>query len=206
MNKEKYILVPCSNRKSNNKGESSDLTKLSFNSQLFDIRKSIVEKYINSDYSFYCDKTKQVRRHILSAGLDWEDCLQASKRYTGIIYSQIDENNWQNANKVLIISPLWGIIKPEDKIPNYSLMMTDRVFFRDETSSIAIWNLWRPALDKILEGLNQNQSNPYTLLFQKCSKGFSSKTRDSFIRPITERNDNYGYNKGIWLNQFLTNN
>ncbi len=97
-------------------------------------------------------------------------------------------------------------IKPDDKIPNYSLMMTDRISFKNEYSSRVIWDLWRPALDKILEDLNQSQSNLYTLLFQKCSMGFSMKTRNSFVRPITKRNDNYGYNNGIWLNQFLTNN
>lgn len=207
MEKNKYILVPCTSRKSELEGHPSMLSELSFHQQLYEIRKYLIDKYIDSDYTFYCDGANNQVRHLIGTReLNWKSCLPAYKRYTGILFSQVELSNWQKANNVLIVSPLWGLIRPNDKIPNYSLMMTDRISFKNEHSSIVIWNLWRPALGKILEDLNKGQSNPYTLLFHKCSMGFSMRARNSFVRPITERNDNYGYNNGIWLNQFLINN
>ncbi|WP_291402548.1 hypothetical protein [Daejeonella sp.] len=104
MSSKNKILVPCTSRKSDAKGEKSNLDDLSFN-QLNSARKFIVDKYSNSDYDIIVDRTRNIHRHDNnSRTLDWDNCLPAYQRYTGIIFSKVEEQNWQKADNVLFVS------------------------------------------------------------------------------------------------------
>jgi cytoplasmic iron level regulating protein YaaA (DUF328/UPF0246 family) len=204
MDKYKNILVPCTSIKSDAKGVKSDLISLSFHEELYQQRKQIIDLYTHADCiicgrNFIKEESTAPKRN-----LDWENCLPACQRYTGVIYSHVEAQNWQKADNVLIVSPLWGIIRPQDKIPNYSLEMCDFLIDKKNNIHTRIWKLWRPALDNLINKLTKNQK-PYTLLYKKCSLGFEVNTRNTFESPITNWNDNYGHNKGRWLNNYLSN-
>ena len=204
MNTRNNILVPCTNRKSDAQGEKSSLADLSF-TQLNSVRKFIVDKYLNSDYDIIVDRTRNIHRHDNnSRTLDWDNCLPAYKRYTGILFSKVEEQNWQNAHNVLFVSPLWGIIKPHDKIPKYTLEMTDFLSSETHNFNSAIWRFWRPVLDELINELSDSQTT-FSLLYNKCSHGFSVDTRNSFESPVIQWRDNYGHHKGEWLNDYLSN-
>ena len=204
MDYNKNILVSCSSRKSNVKGVKSDLTSLSFHNELHQTRKYIIDRYLNGDCNFWDTKTNQKRNLCPSKSLDWGNCLPAYKRYTGIVYSHVEKCNWQKADNVLIISPLWGIIRPEDKIPHYNLQMSDLLISEKNHTETAIWRVWRPVLDDLLVKLSKNIP-PYTLLFNNCSLAFGVNNRNTFESPIPNWNDNYGHHKGKWLNNYLSN-
>jgi cytoplasmic iron level regulating protein YaaA (DUF328/UPF0246 family) len=207
MDRRKYVLLPCTSKKSTELGQEAHLNDLSFDNEFHEIRRYLIEKYLDPDFIFR-DKTSNQDRHLNSTrSLDWKSCLPAHQRYKGPIFSRVDSNNWQNADNVLIVSPLWGIIKPNDNIPDYSLIMTDLIYFKNEQINRGIWELWRMAFDQIFIDLQNNQTikNPITLLFSKCSLGFSKSLRDSFVRPVERWRDNYGFQKGLWLNQYLSN-
>jgi cytoplasmic iron level regulating protein YaaA (DUF328/UPF0246 family) len=204
MDKYKSILVSCSSRKSDAKGVKSELISLSFNEELYQQRKKIVDLYTDTDCiirgrNFIKEKPTAPKRN-----LDWENCLPACQRYTGVIYSHVEARNWQKADDVLIVSPLWGIIRPQDKIPNYSLEMCDFLIDKKNNIHTCIWQLWRPAMDNLINKLTKNQK-PYTLLYQKCSLGFEVNTRNTFESPLPNWRDNYGHHKGGWLNDHLSN-
>jgi cytoplasmic iron level regulating protein YaaA (DUF328/UPF0246 family) len=203
MNTRNDILVPCTNRKSDAQGEKSSLADLSF-TQLNSVRKFIVDKYLNSDYDIIVDRTRNIHRHDNnSRTLDWDNCLPAYKRYTGILFSKVEEQNWQNADNVLFVSPLWGIIKPHDKIPKYTLEMTDVIQSAIHKYNSVIWRIWRPVLDNLITELYPKET-VYTILYQKCSLGFSVDIRNSLESPETVWRDNYGHHKGEWLNDELS--
>lgn len=204
MNSRKNILVPCTSRKSDAQGEKSSLADLSFN-QLYNVRKFIVDTYTDGNYGIISDRTRNINRHdINSRTLDWDNCLPAFKRYTGIVFSKVEEQNWQNADNVLIISPLWGIIKPYDKIPDYTLEMTDVIQSNMHNYNSVIWRIWRPILDNLLTELYPKETI-YTLLYQKCARGFSVDVRNSLERPELVWRDKYGHHRGEWLNDCLSN-
>jgi hypothetical protein len=106
MDKIKDILISCTKSKSNAQGEKSSLADLSFN-QLNVVRKFIVDKYLATDYNVISDRIRNIHRHNDNARtLDWNNCLPAYQRYTGNIFSKIEDQNWQNEDNVLIVSPL----------------------------------------------------------------------------------------------------
>jgi cytoplasmic iron level regulating protein YaaA (DUF328/UPF0246 family) len=204
MNTRNNILLPCTNRKSDAQGEKSSLADLSF-TQLNSVRKFIVDKYLNSDYDIIVDRTRNIHRHDNnSRTLDWDNCLPAYKRYTGILFSKVEEQNWRNAHNVLFVSPLWGIIKPHDKIPKYTLEMTDVIQSDIHKFNSVIWRIWRPVLDNLITELYPKET-VNTILYQKCSLGFSVDIRNSLKSPGIVWRDNYGHHKGEWLNDELSN-
>jgi cytoplasmic iron level regulating protein YaaA (DUF328/UPF0246 family) len=198
------ILVPCTSRKSDAQGEKSSLADLSFN-QLNNVREFIEDTYRNIHYDIISDRSRNIHRHDNnSRTLDWDNCLPAYKRYTGILFSKVEEQNWQNADNVLLVSPLWGIIKPHDKIPKYTLEMTDFLSSETHNFNSAIWRIWRPVLDELINELSDGQTT-FSLLYNKCSHGFSVDTRNSFESPVIQWRDKYGHHKGEWLNDYLSN-
>jgi cytoplasmic iron level regulating protein YaaA (DUF328/UPF0246 family) len=204
MDKIKNILISCTKSKSNAQGEKSSLADLSFN-QLNGVRKFIVDKYLATDYNVISNRIRNIHRHNDNARtLDWNNCLPAYQRYTGIIFSKVEDKNWQNADNVLIVSPLWGIIKPHDKIPKYTLEMTDIIQSTIHKYNSVIWRIWRPFLDNLITELYPKET-VYTLLYNKCSLGFSVDVRNSLESPEIVWRDNHGHHKGEWFNDEFSN-
>ncbi len=101
--------------------------------------------------------------------------LPAIRRYTGVLYDAMDAGSLKAAERrrlrgsVLIVSGLWGLVTPEDPIPDYRLKMGSSLgrlgvlstWWRHDLSAAlaeraagrAVWNLlpnehaaaWRPA-------------------------------------------------------------
>jgi len=59
--------------------------------------------------------------------------MQAIKRYSGVSYEYLDFNSLNEASKeyigqnLLIFSNLYGILAPNDKIPNYKLKQSEKI-------------------------------------------------------------------------------
>lgn len=203
MKTEKNIIISCSSRKSKETGIKAKLSDLSFD-QLFETRSYLSECYLDPDYDFISERRLNALRHQnICRCLEWNNCMPAHSRYTGKVFSQVQEHNWQKADKVFILSPLFGIIKPKDKIPYYKLKMSDILFSEKHNINIPIWRLWRSVLDELMVELSNNEIT-YSLLFNKCSLGFGVNTRNSFESPVANWRDNYGHHKGEWLNNQLS--
>jgi len=71
----------------------------------------------------------------------------AMKRYRGSLYQQIDDEVVEGImlgrfSNLLIVSALFGMIKPTDKIPDYDLMMKDMA-----PNGTYIYNYWKSAFE-----------------------------------------------------------
>lgn len=77
--------------------------------------------------------------------------LPARQRYTGVLYRELDPASLPAAARrrldaqVLIVSGLWGLVAPEDPIPDYRLKMSARL---DPLGRLSTW--WRPAITTAL--------------------------------------------------------
>lgn len=106
--KSQIYLIPCCKAKAPGGNQVSVLQNLSFNELLYSCRKKILTMYNNAG----------------NPPLNWEECLPAVDRYNGTIYTPaVKALINANPDKFLIVSALFGIIKPKDLIPNYDLTM-----------------------------------------------------------------------------------
>lgn len=73
--------------------------------------------------------------------------LPAIERYTGVLYGELDAGGLPAAARrrldagVLVVSGLWGLVAPQDPLPEYRLKMGARL---DPFGRLATW--WRPVL------------------------------------------------------------
>jgi cytoplasmic iron level regulating protein YaaA (DUF328/UPF0246 family) len=67
--------------------------------------------------------------------------------YTGVLFQhlRLHELPARARNRVLIFSALWGVVRPDDRIPAYKLPIGDRL---DGFPPLASW--WRPRLAEVL--------------------------------------------------------
>ncbi|GIL21898.1 MAG: hypothetical protein BroJett042_04110 [Bacteroidota bacterium] len=159
-------IITCSARKNPGGNQPSALVNLSFNETLFSCRETLLNMY-------------------LAAGnppLNWDECLPAVNRYNGIIYTPAVRGLMMaNPGKILIVSALFGIIKPMDLIPNYDLSM-DSILL-----GIRVNDFWRDAynncekcvLNKVLNQINVKKTNDtfvhlLSKSYQKAFCGFTN--------------------------------
>lgn len=76
----------------------------------------------------------------------------AIERYTGVLYDALDaaslpaEAADRLRREVLVVSGLWGLVRPDDPIPDYKLAMGARL---PGLGRLALW--WRPHLGPLLD-------------------------------------------------------
>ena len=121
MKKIKILIPPSEGKLSGGKYEKlstiSDITKILINginsykddlSKLYGVTGKALEKAIRTN------------KNILSSMT-----LPAIERYSGVVYKAIDYNSIENKNlfdeRVLILSALFGLLSPKEKIPDYKL-------------------------------------------------------------------------------------
>jgi len=141
--------------------------------QLLDnYRLQLIHFYSNLslDDAFICLKnrgnTEDIRRK--NAKHAWQTNLkilesrtmQAIDRYQGYLYKSINGNligqfGRNQITNVIIVSALLGLISPTDLIPNYELMMIDKIENKE------VWRFWMNRL------LNEKIRNKLKLLFSK---------------------------------------
>jgi len=87
-----------------------------------------------------------------NAGLLQAPAAPAAEVYTGVLYERLrlPELPAEARGRVLIASALWGVVRPDDRIPAYRLSISARL---PRIAGLATY--WRPALQKALpdEGL-----------------------------------------------------
>ena len=83
----------------------------------------------------------------LDPGLRSAPTARASAIYTGVLYQRLrlPELPLRARRRVLIASALWGMLRPDDRIPAYKLSISARL---PRVGGLAAY--WRPALSKAL--------------------------------------------------------
>lgn len=78
--------------------------------------------------------------------------MPAIERFTGVLYDELDVSSLtardrkRLANQVLIFSGLWGVVRPDDPIPDHRLKMNVAI---PPIGRVSTW--WKPALTSALE-------------------------------------------------------
>ena len=85
----------------------------------------------------------QVEEVAVDAALRTAPAGPAAEVYTGVLYDRLGlpELSARARRRVLIASALWGVVRPDDRIPYYRLSAKARL---DGIGPLAAW--WRPAL------------------------------------------------------------
>lgn len=83
----------------------------------------------------------------LDPGLRCARAARARSVYTGVLFQhlQLDALGGRARNRVLIFSALWGVVRPDDRIPAYKLPIGDRL---DGFPPLAAY--WRPHLEAVM--------------------------------------------------------
>lgn len=132
----------------------------------------------------------------LGKKLNWSETIPAHKLYTGRLYKKVNQENWKKERTdVLIVSALFGLLKHNELIPYYNVVMTDKIPGSDEIIS----TYWRK------HNLNQYiiNRNIVDLLFSKYRKAFNEQGNSIGEIPNVKWRDKYGTHKGEWLNEQL---
>ncbi len=126
------LLPPSEGKASPGSGGPADLSQLAF-PELTKLRERLIRG--------------------VDPGLREAPAAPAAEIYTGVLFAQLGLTGLppRAREHVLIASALWGVVRPDDRIPSYSLNMGGRV--RRLKGGLAAF--WRPALTRYLpdEGL-----------------------------------------------------
>lgn len=174
-----YIIISCSRKK-------CDVSKLqACENSISKLRFPELKKY------------REELIDMLNLKLDWKNTIPAYKLYQGILYSQIEQQNWEKSNvNVIIVSALFGLILHDDKIPYYNIYINSKLPVLD--TSIALF--WKKAnLQRFI-----SPQNDIDLLFNTYRKIFNIKDKYIATSPKDHWKDNYGFEKGKWLNNQLS--
>ncbi len=129
--------------------------------------------------------------------------MNANERYMGLIYKPISKETWNkisNSDSVdlLIFSALYGLLKFNDPILNYNVMMTD-----DIEDRIKLNKWWRinEIGSVLIDYIKRNNIvNVYNLLSNSYSTAIGNTLNDfETIKPSLPRG--YGLEKGHWIEE-----
>jgi cytoplasmic iron level regulating protein YaaA (DUF328/UPF0246 family) len=114
----------------------------------------------------------------------------ASEVYTGVLYDRLDlpgmsaRGAGRAEEDVLIASGLWGMLRPDDRIPNYRLPAKAKL---PGVGGLAAF--WRPRLDQALGGAGFDESGSIVLDMRSGAYASFWKPRNAElipVRPFTE--------------------
>ena len=122
-----FLLPPSEGKKSDNKYNSEDL---SFELEKpLEIAKNVTEKDLK------CKGDRFLEWVELNKNIEKSETNEAINRYSWVMYNAIDYNNMQDSwmnffdEKFLILSGMYGVVKPLDKIWNYKLPIDTKWLF-----------------------------------------------------------------------------
>ena len=176
-------LIPCSSKKNcmvnDIDVQISSLENLNEFKGLYELRKELINK--------------------LSINLNWNFTKPALEVYNGKIYIEIKrENYWlKPKTDIIIVSALFGLLKPTELIPYYNVKMDSFI----PNTKMKISKFW----------LNNNlfsflpECNNVDLLSKPYRKAFNNKNIHIGQEVNEKWKDNYGKHKGVWLNKQLEN-
>jgi hypothetical protein len=192
-------LISCSSEKNHANGQPSSLLNLSFSDILLPCRKLLISYY-----------------EAINGPLDWGNCMPAHERYVGrTLYSQAIRNAISaNNNQVLIVSALFGLIRPNDLIPDYNLQMKDilnhqyvNTFWREQNETCK-----KCILNEVLFSIKTDKnhyvnllSEPYQNAFCGFSKGDDVQLNyvPDLIKPPVKEEVNFNNRMGHWKRDYL---
>lgn len=92
--------------------------------------------------------------------------------YTGVLYDRLGLGDLPDGNQVLIASPLWGLLRPSDRVPPYRMPMSAQLPGVERLAK-----LWRPTVTEILgsrdELIIDMRSGAYTQVWGPKNRGVS---------------------------------
>lgn len=176
-----FILIPPSEAKNPSEDEQTFLlNKLSFNS-LNKKRSKIIDYLSEQNFSvenytsiFDISTRNYEKINALNSNIKNSKVLSSIERYTGVLYDYLDYSNLDEKDKiefnksVIIFSGLFGLLRPEDKIPNYKLKMATKLFDDKKLSKY-----WNKEITNVLKGQLNDQivcnmlPNEFMLAFDK---------------------------------------
>ena len=151
----KILLAPS---ESKNAGGNSrfDIGKLSFDESLGALRAELWDKYLSvfksGDEAQICALTGLKKPEIF----DFSTSLEAILRYSGVAYDYLDYGSLDKDAKdfleqnLLIFSNLFGVLKPNDKVPCYKLKQGEKC------AGIEVANYYKSVLSAVLDKYLQN--------------------------------------------------
>lgn len=137
-----------------------------------------------------------INRLGISNELDWSNTVPAYQLYFGKLYKKVLKENWIKQNTdIVIVSALFGLLRPTDLIPNYNIVMDQKIPDTGEK----IHQFW------FEQKINQYilPENAIDLLFSKYRLAFNKNGREIGKSPDITWRDKYGSHKGEWLNEQL---
>ena len=192
----KLYLIPCSGKDSTQLKpfDSGYMGDLCFEKELGEHRKVLIKRLETTGIH---TRVKKGVQHV-----DFSQRAPAYKFYNGHLFSAAQSCEWdENQTKsVYIISALFGIIRADDYIPMYDLVMTDKL------GNITPQGFWNGKLDSIIASLSNNATNViYNLLSGDYLASLKEAKRllsEPNIKFITNRDRNSMPGKrGKWLGE-----
>jgi len=121
------LLPPSEGKTAPEAGAPVDLGSLAFAAELGEQREELLD--------------------VLDPGLREAPAAPAAEIYTGVLFKRLELPKLpaKARRQVLIASALWGVVRPDDRIPHYKLPPKEKL---DEIGSLA--KFWRPPLAEAL--------------------------------------------------------
>jgi cytoplasmic iron level regulating protein YaaA (DUF328/UPF0246 family) len=198
---KKVYLIPCSGKKESGGNQISNVNALFQNEILGNCREKLIAMY-NAN-----NPQNQ---------LDWSETMPAIDRYRGIWYSEaVKDAIRNNPDRILIVSALFGIIKPTDLIPNYDLSM------KNSLNDINVYIFWKQECEKCILNralIAHKNSNPgmvyinlLTKAYQKAFCNFievpNMHPANNYIPDLIDPTNRGLYdNRGHWIKNHLLEN
>jgi len=165
------VLLPPSEGKTEPKaGEPVDLGSLAFSERLGERRERLLET--------------------LDPGLCGAPAAPAAEVYTGVLFKRLElpQLPAKARRRVLIASALWGVVRPDDRIPHYKLPP------KEKPAGIgSLAKFWRPALAEALP------DEPGELIVDMRSGAYSTmwKPKQATLLAVRAFSESNGERKAI---------
>lgn len=154
------ILIPPSEGKSSGGSRTPWVNRTRRTSTLDPARREVIAALTAAMHGDLASRTKLLgvgetsteEATITNLAIDTAPTLPAIERYDGVLYGALDQASLAPAERrrlnaqVLIFSGLWGVIAPDEPIPDYKCKMGASLA---PLGKLATW--WRPRLAELLE-------------------------------------------------------
>ncbi|GAB3228980.1 peroxide stress protein YaaA [Glycomyces halotolerans] len=171
------LLPPSEGKAGQGDGPPLDLGRLSYPA-LNPTRELLVDRLVdlcaNEDEAASALKLSARQRHFVQQNRELRSAptLAAWELYTGVLYERLGLGDLPDCDQVLIASPLWGLLKPSDRVPPYRMPMSARLDGLDKLPK-----LWRPSVADVLEHRDELfidlRSGAYTQVWGPKRRGVS---------------------------------
>lgn len=171
------LLPPSEGKAGQGDGPPLDLGRLS-SPALNPVRELLVDRLVelcaDEDAAVKALKLPASGRHYVQANraLRTAPTLAAWELYNGVLYDRLGLGDLPDGEQVLIASPLWGLLRPSDRVPPYRMPMSTRFPGLD-----GLAKLWRPAVGDVLgersDLIVDLRSGAYTQVWGPKNRGVS---------------------------------